>query len=259
MNKWIFYASIFFAVVTISCVVITGYYYKQHQNDHARLNQVEAILQLQNAIMSPRDLFRSEPAVKIDSLTRLLEVQEAKEDYYLNQLGVLSDWFILYVTALFGVIALFGFFSFRSIEAKVNEQEKKFEENFERVQNTVRAINAEFHKLMGNIYSSRADIYSDIGNKENEVIGARLFSILNYTTEVKIIGLDNNSKKALDQEIDSIFEIIEPDIVLHTKAANAEMVFDSIRKSVENIQDPVLRRRLFDLEKRLRQVTQVEG
>ncbi len=118
-----------FAVISI---LLSFYLYHKYSYTNHRLNQVEGILQLQKSIMRPEDVASSEAVIKIDSLSRLLEVQELKEEYYLNQLDTLSDWFILYVTGLTALFGFVGFSTLKTLEERVTLQEKSNKEQFEK-------------------------------------------------------------------------------------------------------------------------------
>ena len=46
-------------------------------------------------------------------LVKNIEAQAFKEDFYISQIGVQSDWIILYVTILFGIFGVIGYAVFR--------------------------------------------------------------------------------------------------------------------------------------------------
>lgn len=52
--------------------------------------------------------FKTQTANKDSLMTKIREL-EFQQDYYTKQLNIQSDWFILYVTVLFGAFAVFGF------------------------------------------------------------------------------------------------------------------------------------------------------
>lgn len=57
-----------------------------------------------------------------DSLINVLQTQQFQEEYYINQLGIQSDWMILYTTLIFGIIGLIGFGFFRTHRDEVEKQ-----------------------------------------------------------------------------------------------------------------------------------------
>lgn len=77
------------------------YAYNKQDNNDAQLSKITNILSNQN--FSNRD-----------SLVADLKIQAFKEQYYLNQQGIQSDRIIMYVSILFGVFGLLGYFSFNS-------------------------------------------------------------------------------------------------------------------------------------------------
>jgi len=68
-----------------------------------------------------------------DSLVNELKEGNFREDYYTKQLAMQSDWFILYVTALFGILSIIGFAYFSHeinrtkdyINEKIDDEQKK--------------------------------------------------------------------------------------------------------------------------------------
>lgn len=112
-----------------------------------------------------------------DSLIVRLNNYQFKEDFYDKQLDIQSNWFIAFVTILF---AMFGFFGYSFFVNRINEIEKKAEENRQEQEERIRAHEDEF-------YAKFEDLESEI----NSVMGNSLMmQATNHMTTNSFLAFD---------------------------------------------------------------------
>jgi len=125
----------------------TIFLFWKFNNASTRLRQIESIVQTQ-------------PSTERDSLLRLLDFKEAKEEYYLTQMDVQSNWFILYVTILFGVFALVGYSVFKyelqSIEDKNQAKQMENQEHFSKFEKRFKELEIDLRTGLGETYKISA-------------------------------------------------------------------------------------------------------
>lgn len=207
-NNWGFKIIFFLALISIGSAVYSARLHYKYSNIYDKLKKVDEILHLQKAIMRPADLDSSKAAIKIDSLYRLLEVQAIKEEYYIDQLGVLSDWLILFVTGLFTVLTLFGFFNFNRVVAQVSEQEKKNNEQFAQNELRFKEMESANHKMLGNIQAGLGDVYLK-AEKFSDAFYQYVFAVFNYSEGIDITGHTEPSKIFIMKRIDDAIRSLQ--------------------------------------------------
>lgn len=193
-----------FAVISI---LLSFYLYHKYSYTNHRLNQVEGILQLQKSIMRPEDVTSSEAAIKIDSLSRLLEVQELKEEYYLNQLNVLSDWFIFYVTGLIALIGLAGFSYFKKIEHEVHKQKEINQQQFKAHAERFMGVESDLFLSASLVFSMTGDMYKENQNWQ-KAFAAYIPSLVLYSNAIHRRGLTKEAETYIKNQINQLNKLL---------------------------------------------------
>lgn len=119
MKRGIVYLLAFILVISSGSMIICIVNASDNSSNNARLNEVFLML-------------KSDYSNK-DSLIQQLKIHQFKEDFYINQIGIQSDWIILYVTVLFGIFAIVGYTFFfhkmdemaTRIDERIDEQNKE--------------------------------------------------------------------------------------------------------------------------------------
>lgn len=145
----------FFAIIgfiaILNCAGI-GYLCTTHKNLEKRVKNIEFVTE--NRTVEPFGIMR--PPFKydnwifqVDSLRRAIDLRDMKQQYYLTQMSIQSDWFIIFVTVLFGVFAIVGYGFFvahtQALAKQYKEQKKIQEEHF-------RQFNERFKKTEADIF-----------------------------------------------------------------------------------------------------------
>ena len=139
-----------------------GWFYYQTCTWDARISTVEKIVQ-------------NKPSIERDSLIRVLELKDIKEDTYINQFDQVSNWFILFVTLIFAVAVLIQFTAHeiraRNIENKYQKQKLENEKHIKDVEE--RFKKAEINALRER--SRISDLTSTFNSDKGEY-GSAVFS-----------------------------------------------------------------------------------
>lgn len=137
-----------------------------------------------------------------DSLINQLQIREFKEEYYVSQLGIQSDWLILYISILFVITGLVGYTSFvntiNQIDTKVdnaiNEQEKKHALHV----NEFRALKIQHFDSVSNISQMASATFF----KEGLTYEALKNGLISVVYKIQAIKISN--KKAYNEKLLSL-------------------------------------------------------
>ncbi len=250
MNKWIFFSAFFSALVSIASIIVSARVSLQYSNDHNRINQIEKILQVQKSILRQPNVPDSVSLTKIDSLSRLLEMQEIREDYYLNQLSILSDWFILYVTGIFVIIGLAGFLIFTSniktLEERVSEQERMNKEQFDKFEKEFNDIESVNEVMLGNVYVVSGDASMKQKDFTNAIF-SKILAIQCYVNGSTKSGYTDGIKLILERQIDQLTSILGNYNFLHFTPQMNEDIDDAFIDILKGNPDKEVGKRIMDI------------
>lgn len=127
-------------ITPVILAVASIYLFIQNLNFKSRILQLEKIVQFK-------------PSIERDSLIRLLEVKDIQESQYLSNQSILSDWIILYVSVLFGVVVLIQILNFemrtKNVEQKYEEQKIANKNHFDEFYARFEDLNSEINSVMG--------------------------------------------------------------------------------------------------------------
>lgn len=144
--------NIILATLTVLLIPSTIYLYIKFSNAQNRISHLENIAQLN-------------PSMERDSLIRILDVKNIQETQYLTNLNILSDWIILYVTVLFGLVVIIQVFNFESrtknVEDKYKQQEKANQYHFEKFLARFENLESDINAIIGRFYSMHTNIEKD--------------------------------------------------------------------------------------------------
>lgn len=142
-------------ITPVILAVASIYLFIQNINFKSRISQLEKIVQFK-------------PSIERDSLIRLLEVKDIQESQYLSNQSILSDWIILYVSVLFGVVVLIQILNFemrtKNVEQKYEEQEIANKNHFDEFYARFEDLESDVNAVMGQLYSMQGQFYTEKDN-----------------------------------------------------------------------------------------------
>jgi hypothetical protein len=98
---------------------------------------------------------------------RAIDLRDVKQQYYLTQLSIQSDWFIVFVTVLFGVFAVVGYGFFvaqtQAIAKQYEEQKKIQEQHITEVEKRFKKVEIKTLMAYSNIVMFQASYCFDKG------------------------------------------------------------------------------------------------
>jgi hypothetical protein len=144
MNKKTYSIITILAVISVSSLLMNIYNFKNASTNDSRINKITEILQKQNWTNK-------------DSITNEVKFLEFKQEYYTQQLGIQSDWFILYVTVLFGVFGIVGYTFFMNQINTITTEANNAIARQEKIHDEHRL---EFIELKKDTLKTNSDMYS---------------------------------------------------------------------------------------------------
>lgn len=193
-------------LITITCFASLMEYQRETSNLKAKLNQTNSIL---------HKLINNDTTLNKSVLT-----QEFKEDYYLTQQQLNQDQIILYITLLFSIIAIVGFFIFFHILQSVKEEIITDNTNKQNKQDT---LIQHTHNDINNIgFSFATSILLTADAVKNIDQNTYVFQTLLALTVAKHFGHHIHSKDFLDSLILTYLENLNITVSIITTAEPAQ-------------------------------------
>lgn len=176
---------ILFAIVSFLVLISTALtycLYINHCNLEKRTRGIEIRLENQNNGRLPMPPFKYDNwTATIDSLHRQIDLRDIKQQYYMTQMDIQSNWFILFVTILFGVFAVVGYgFFVAQIQAITHESERqkkaqnehieKVEKRFKQTQRDILIAHSRASQIRRDEFTKNGKYFEAI-KSDYEVIG----------------------------------------------------------------------------------------
>lgn len=199
-------------VITLISFFGIIYLYVSNYSSNKRLAKIEHIIQLT-------------PSIEKDSLIRILEIKDLKEQMYITQLGFLSDWLIFIVTILFAIVVIIQYVAFDSrtkqVEEKYQEQKILNDEHKKDINTRLKETKIELNASFINTFFTASTLYGGYNN----LIQAFILSVLGINRCI-------DSKKRLepdDNRVDNSLSGHIDQALFHAKSIfeNNEYIFDN--------------------------------
>lgn len=151
VKNWILFIAVLISSISILLCI---WNISNNSTKDARIDQIITILKSETSRSYNRD-----------SLINQLQIHEFKEEYYVSQLGIQSDWLILYVSILFVITGFVGYTSFvntiHQIDAKVDNAIKEQEKKHSIHVSEFKDMKVQILELEADLLESEFSIYSD--------------------------------------------------------------------------------------------------
>ncbi len=121
-----------------------------------------------------------------DSIIRKINTDSFKDDFYINQLSIQSDWIIFYVSVLFGIFGIVGFVIFDKKIEQIQKDNNDLKINYE----------SHFSELLSNFNTLKSDLETNFTTHkeklETDYIELRIknnamLSAISTQTEITLI------------------------------------------------------------------------
>lgn len=244
--RWLF--TILSFLVVCSCIWI-GYLWVNHGNLEKRIRNLEFIIE--NRANKPLEI--NHPPFKMheaDSLRRAIDIRDIKQQYYLTQMDIQSNWYILFVTVLFGVFAIVGYgFVAANIEsvAKENKKQKKKQEfHIAEVEKSFKVAEANTYRALASSINFQCNYCAEKGHYRSALKTET--DLINVILRIKELDEDinefnnavlNSLKKCLSN-ISRMYDVIDTNHLDFTffftssEAVNYKNYFDNLYAKVND-------------------------
>ena len=171
---------------------------------------------------------RNQNIAKKDSLVNLITQEQFKESFYSTQLSIKSDWTILFITLIFSIFSLVGFFFFQErISRSETDFGTKLKNQSNENENQHVSHKLEFKKLEEIQYNTSANVYCFIAENSKENVEKFIYYINSAYFYMKSFELEDNESDKNDNLTAIIYSI--------SKSVDSIKQIQKINKSDENI------------------------
>lgn len=242
-------------VFAIAALVLGFFNLSQQKAASARLNKAISIIKT-NVVMNQHER---------DSLVNELQEQGFKEEFYINQLGIQSEWIIFYVSTLFVIFGFVGFGIFSSqISGLLTEFTKVKEENainreelHQRFEVLEKDMDVRFDKLSSQVHYTQYVMLVDTSTlfrNSGQIADSKYAMVWACVSGLKYLSIAETSKqnekmfeicKDFLSQINRHFSVIKdfptnPDVSYFCNESQFESTLDGLNE-IKNYKDDAIR------------------
>lgn len=210
-----------YLILLVLCILVV-YLFKENNDKGIMIDNISKAVNHKNM-------------AKRDSLVKIIEQQRFREDFYINQFSIKSDYVIFYVTILFGMSAFIGYLGITErienltsfFNSTIESKTQKYEEYYQEHIKEFSLIKSDFLAIKKDTYLLLAKNYIEFGgiNKNNQM-GFLSYLLVSHCY-FKIIEIEDNESHcekyltmlvaALEKSYESLGNIKQKDNVLILK------------------------------------------